>query len=195
MLISLFNYPPGSHGRAVIKRKAAKMNGVRVSQLDTVTSALWEIENTSEFWEQFIRDQYFVWEAFANRIQAYFRLSPNFLLKTQRKKKSSLRTHSTKSKVNIDAIHQHKVWDEYTLQTDKASEHKDGFSWTNPSTSRLQLTRSAMKITAGPREALSRNNHEHVQEGSEGRGEETEWRSRTATLCPPHFTSWDGTSI
>lgn len=58
------------------------MNGVRVSQLDTVTSALWEIENTSEFWEQFIRDQYFVWEAFANRIQAYFRLSPNFLLKT-----------------------------------------------------------------------------------------------------------------
>lgn len=86
MLISLFNYPPGSHGRAVIKRKAAKMNGVRVSQLDTVTSALWEIENTCEFWEQFIRDQYFVWEAFANRIQAYFRLSPNFLLKTQRKK-------------------------------------------------------------------------------------------------------------
>lgn len=58
------------------------MNGVRVSQLDTVTSALWEIENTCKFWEQFIRDQYFVWEAFANRIQAYFRLSPNFLLKT-----------------------------------------------------------------------------------------------------------------
>lgn len=51
MLISLFNYPAGSHGRAVIKRKAAKMNGVRVSQLNTVTSALWEIENTCKFWE------------------------------------------------------------------------------------------------------------------------------------------------
>lgn len=51
MLISLFNYPAGSHGRAVIKRKAGKMNGVRVSQLNTVTSALWEIDNTCEFWE------------------------------------------------------------------------------------------------------------------------------------------------
>lgn len=87
MLISLFNYPPGSHGRAVIKRKAAKMNGViRVSQLNTVTSALWEIENTCEFWGQFTWDQYFIWEAFANRIQDYFRLSPNFLLKTKQKK-------------------------------------------------------------------------------------------------------------
>lgn len=29
MLISLFNYSTGSHGRAVIKRKAGKMNGVK----------------------------------------------------------------------------------------------------------------------------------------------------------------------
>lgn len=42
MLISLFNYPAGSHGRAIIKRKSAKMNRVRVPRLNTVTSALWE---------------------------------------------------------------------------------------------------------------------------------------------------------
>lgn len=121
------------------------MNGVRVSQLDTVTSALWEIENICEFWEQFIQDQYFVWEAFANRIQAYFRLSPKLLAQNSTEEKSSLRTHSAKSKVNIEAIHQHKVWDKHALQTDKASEHKAGFSWTNPSTTRLQLTRRPWK--------------------------------------------------
>lgn len=42
MLISLFNYSAGSHGRAIIKRKSAKMNRVRVPRLNTVTSALWE---------------------------------------------------------------------------------------------------------------------------------------------------------
>lgn len=42
MLISLFNYPAGSHGKAVIKRKSAKMNRVRVPRLNTVTSALWD---------------------------------------------------------------------------------------------------------------------------------------------------------
>lgn len=52
MLIFLFNYPAGSHGKAVIKRKSAKMNGVRVSQLlDAVTSASWAFQNTCEFWE------------------------------------------------------------------------------------------------------------------------------------------------
>lgn len=51
MLISLFNYSTGSHGRAVIKRKASKMNGVRVAQLNTVTSALWKIKNTCNFWK------------------------------------------------------------------------------------------------------------------------------------------------
>lgn len=60
MLISLFNYPAGSHGRAVIKRKFAKMNGVRVLQLDTVMSALWDTENTCEFWED--------WQAFGKQI-------------------------------------------------------------------------------------------------------------------------------
>lgn len=85
MLISLFNYPTGSHGRVVIKRKAAKMNGVRVSQLNTVTSALWEIENTCEFQRGFIWDPYFVWEAFVNRIKADFKLIPNFQLKSEHK--------------------------------------------------------------------------------------------------------------
>lgn len=51
MLISLFNYSTGSHGRAVIKRKASKTNGVRVAQLNTVLSAIWKIENTCTFWE------------------------------------------------------------------------------------------------------------------------------------------------
>lgn len=81
MLISLFNYSTDSHGRAVIKRKASKMNGVRISQLNTVMSALWKIENTCEFWED-LSAIHIVWEALLKSNKGPLQIHIQLLIQT-----------------------------------------------------------------------------------------------------------------
>lgn len=83
MLISLFNYTTGSHGKAVIKRKAAKMNGVKSLTAQYSHISIMRDRKYLHVLRRFIKDPYSVWDASVNRIRAHFRLLPNFKLKIE----------------------------------------------------------------------------------------------------------------